>query len=91
MRIPQFRLRTLMIVIVFVALVLTVAVQSVLLHRQGARSAEAEARELMLRAQAEMHLTEARAAMLHAQAAYQRALDESRKKPLASDRPVSKP
>ena len=52
MRLPRFRLRTVMIGIAFLALILTVIVQGVLLQR-------AAIREQLLRAQAEMQRAEA--------------------------------
>ena len=52
MRIPQFRLRTLMIIVAFAALVLTVLVQTILLRR-------AAVTQQILQAEAEMHRRDA--------------------------------
>jgi len=52
MRSPRFRLRALMICIAFLALILTVIVQAILLQR-------AAAREQLLRAEAQRHRAEA--------------------------------
>ena len=91
MRIPNFRLRTLMIVIAFLALILTVAVQQVLLQRETARAERWANQELMLRAQAQMHLAEAKAALAHAEAAYHWARNEKNQKPAQPDPAPSKP
>jgi NhaP-type Na+/H+ or K+/H+ antiporter len=93
MRISQVRLRTLMIAIVVLALALTVIVQGLMLHREAARSAVAADAEIVLRARAEMHLAEARAAMLHAQAADARAKADNgkEKKPAQPDSSAAKP
>jgi hypothetical protein len=91
MGIAQFRLRTLMIAVAFVALILTVGVQGVLLHREAARARRAADAEQMLRAQAQMHLAEARAAMLHAEAAYERARAANDQKRARPDPSAPKP
>jgi hypothetical protein len=64
MRLPRFRIRTLMISIAFLALILTVITQSILLRR-------AEVRAEVLRAEAALQRAEA-------EARYQRALDSAR-------------
>ena len=85
MRIPNFRLRTLLIAIAFLALILTVVVQQVLLERETARAARWANQERMLRAEAQMHLAEAKAALAHAEAAYQWARTAEDQKPAQPD------
>ena len=64
MRLPRFRLRTVMISIAFLALILTVIMQGVLLQRTAVR-------EEMLRAEADLRRAQAEAALKRAEAIFQ--------------------
>jgi hypothetical protein len=61
MRLPRFRIRTVMIIVAFLALVLTVLMQAIMLQR-------AAVREQLLRAEAELRLAVARAELEQARA-----------------------
>ena len=61
MRLPRFRVRTLMVTVAFVALVLTVIMQAIWLRR-------AAATQQMLRAEAQLRLAVIQAELVHARA-----------------------
>ena len=68
MRVPRIRLRTLMIGIAFLALILTVIMQSVLLQRAAVREQKSLAMERQHRAMAEAALRKALVAEQQARA-----------------------
>jgi hypothetical protein len=71
MRLPRFRLRTMMICIAFLALVLTVIMQAILLQR-------AAVREQQLRAEAEWQRATAEVSYQRARAAVDRILEQAK-------------
>jgi hypothetical protein len=83
MRLLRFRLRTLMISITFLALILTVILQTILLQR-------AAVREEQLRAEAAFQMSGAVLQRVQAEAALKRALaivEEQRQAPPAAPKP----
>ncbi len=70
MRLPRFRLRTVMISIAFLALILTVIVQGVLLQRAAIREQLRQAEVEKFQAEAEMQEAQAEAALQQAQARF---------------------
>ncbi len=64
---PQFRIRTLLISIAFLALVLTVAIQTIRLQRTAARLQRTAASEQMLRTAAERLRADAEQARIFAE------------------------
>jgi hypothetical protein len=83
MRLLRFRLRTLMISIAFLALILTVIMQAILLQRAAVREAH-------LRAEAAFQMSRAVLQRVQAEAALKRALameEEQRQSPPAAPKP----
>ncbi|MFI5456448.1 MAG: hypothetical protein ACHRXM_13445 [Isosphaerales bacterium] len=76
MRLPRFRLRTLMITIAFVALILTVFMQTILLRRAAVRVEYFRAEAAQQRAEAEQQRALAEANLQRARAAVGQTLEQ---------------
>jgi NhaP-type Na+/H+ or K+/H+ antiporter len=68
MRVPRFRLRTVMITIAFLALILTVIMQGVFLQRAAVREQMLRAEAELARAQADLRRARAEAALQQSRA-----------------------